>query len=809
MSSKKKPVANTSQKKNSQKKKTVKKKVAQKKVAKKKAVKKVAAKKNISKTGKARSALKKATTKSSSKKSVKKTAQKSTKAKVATVKVSKVISQPGPRKKQLKLKKPGRINAHKHRAAWFQDRATWPFREPPNLKLDQERRRARSMPELSGEAQWQNVGPANIGGRVTSITVHPHNPDDIIIGAAGGGLWSSKDAGRSWRYLLHQEDLNIGSLARDPSRPEIIYCGTGEANMSADSYPGVGIYRSDDNGDTWQHWATSRETGIPTRIGTIAVDPFDSNHVILGGVGYRDDVSSGLYVSKDAGLTWVKHDFISANNYWCHHVVFHPTRQGVVFATVDERGWRNGIWRSLDGGVNWQQLTKGLPDSSFEQFSRTTLAIAPSQPDTIYAIAAKSFDAVLGVFRSDDMGDNWRNVAGNHFKDERQMSYNSAIAVDPFNPEFVICGGVDLHVTVNGGKSWTQVSKWWANRGAPDYVHADQHALAMHPNAPGRIYACNDGGLDVSEDYGAHWANRSNGLAITMYYDLDVAPSNSDYFGGGAQDNGTLITVTGGRSDHFELLGGDGGWMIFHPHNENHVYASYQFFHIYRFIGDAYADVSPPASEEEQSSVWMAFTAMNPDNPKELFTASQRVWRTRNQGNSWKAVSPMLDYSAVTAIEVAVADTRCIYVGTTNGGFFRSLDGGDTWSANLASAALPGKTITRIESNPDNADLLYATVGGFGNAHVFRSENAGLTWEVIDNGLPDVPHNAIVVQPDRPDRVFVANDVGVFVSENRGAYWQRLSRNLPNVPVVDLVYQKDHTLTAATYGRSIWRLDMS
>jgi len=721
---------------------------------------------------------------------------------------SKLLQPGGPTKKDIKRKKPSRISTHKHRSAWFQDRATWPFREPPVLQLETERRRAMRVASVPGKNKWENVGPSNIGGRVTCVSVHPDDPDDIIIGAAGGGLWSSKDAGRNWKSLWHKRDLNIGSLARDPDRPDTIYCGTGEANLSADSYPGMGLYRSTNNGRSWKRWATSKKTGIPTRIGTIAVNPFDSRHILLGGVSSSDSFAAGLFVSNDRGKSWKRDDFISTNNYWCHSIVFHPRRKGVVFATVTERGWKNGIWRSKDGGKNWQQLTEGLPDSSLTDFNRTTLAIAPSQPDTIYAIAARGFDAMLGVFRSDDMGSSWRNIAGNHFKDEMQMSYGSAIAVHPTDPDFVICGGVDLHVTRNGGTSWAQVSRWDARRGTKRYAHADHHALVMPAAAPGRIYDGNDGGLDVSEDSGSSWQNRSNGLAITMYYDLDVAPSNSNYFGGGAQDNGTLVTVTGSGDDHFELLGGDGGWMIFHPDNENHVYASCQFFTIFRFIGNTYKDVSPPASESEQYSVWMAFTAMNPDDPNELFTGSERVWRTRNRGDKWTPVSDYLDYSPISAIEIATAASDQVYVGTTNGGFFRSLDSGATWSANLASAELPGKIITRIESSPDDGNLLYATIGGFDNAHIFQSMDGGLTWKDIDKGkLPDVPHNAIVVQSDDPNRVYVANDVGVFASTNRGKSWKRLTRNLPNVPVVDLVYhESEGTLTAATYGRSIWRI---
>jgi len=718
--------------------------------------------------------------------------------------------QPGPSKNQLEISKPQRVSVHKFRAEWFQDRASWPWREPPIRKLVRERWRAARIPIVPGRTKWECVGPTNIGGRTTCITVHPEDADRIIVGAAGGGLWKSSDAGSSWRPLWHKRDLNIGSLARDPGSPDVIYCGTGEANLSADSYPGVGLYRSTNDGRTWRPLATCIKTGIPTRIGTIAVDPFDGRHIMLGGVSSSDMLPAGLFYSKDMGRTWKRHSFVSENNYYCHSVVFHPTRPGMVFATVVERGWRNGIWRSKDGGETWSQLTNGLPDSSLVRFDRTSLAIAPSGPDVIYAVAARGFDAVLGVFRSDDAGDIWRDISGNHFRDERQMAYNNTIVVHPTDPNHVICGGVDLHLTTNGGATWRRITQWNAARGASNYAHADHHALAMPAVAPGRVYDCNDGGLDVSEDGGRHWANRSDGLAVTMFYDLDVAASNSAYFGGGAQDNGTLVTIDGTYDNYFMLLGGDGGWIVFHPDKENYVYASYQFFNIYRFDGSSYKNVSPPASEQEKYSVWMAFTVINRDNPKVLYSGSTRVWRTLNSGNTWRPVSEHFDYSPITAIEVAIADPDRIYVGTRNGGMYRSLDAGDSWSANLAGAELPGRVITRIESSPTDPDVIFTTVGGFGNSHLFRSDNGGLIWYDADNGrLPDVPHNAVVIQSDNSNRIYVGNDVGVFASIDAGATWRRLSRNLPNVPVVDLVYHSgEQTLTAATYGRSIWRIQI-
>src|SRR5262249_2568784 len=307
---------------------------------------------------------------------------------------------------------------------------------------------------------------------------------------------------------------------------------------------------------------------------------------------------------------------------------------------------------------------------------------------------------------------------------------------------------------------------------------------------------------------GLTWSNRSKGLAITMYYDMDVSQSDGRYFGGGAQDNGTLVTMDGRSDDHFEILGGDGGWMVYEPTDVQHFYASYYKMAIYRWRNERAKNVSPPASKSEKDSVWMVYITMDPQDPNTVFTGSMRVWRTKNDGEKWRPVSPVLDGSPISAIEVAPADSRRVYVGTENGGFFCSPDGGQTWSANLASATLPGHAITRIDSTAKlGADFLFATIANFGHSHVFCSRDGGKTWEDRDNGqLPDVPHHAVVIRPDHPETVYVGNDAGVFVSHDSGVTWENMSRNLPNVSIVDLVLQeKGGTLSAATYGRSLWR----
>ncbi|MGH9874394.1 MAG: WD40/YVTN/BNR-like repeat-containing protein [Pyrinomonadaceae bacterium] len=713
-----------------------------------------------------------------------------------------------------------RLTSHKARSRWFQSRASWPVREAPVNRLLFERLRvAKSLAEPRGVSSiWECVGPMNIGGRITSLACHPKHPERIWTGAAGGGVWQSKDGGENWASCWNDQDiLNIGSLAIDPKNPDTIYCGTGEANLSLDSYPGVGLYCSKDAGRTWQLLASTERSGVPRGIGVIAIDPFDSKHLLIGGVGfgevsYEGKSLGGLYSSFDRGVSWERETLVSEQNYWCHSIVFHPTKKRTIFATFTEQGARSGIWRTTDGGKHWTHLSRGLPPPAL--FGRTSLAISPSKPQVIYAIAAdessESSDLMLGVYRSADGGETWKDISRKHFAKEGQMSYGNTIVVHPRDPNYVICGGVDLHCTTDAGDSWRRITQWELDRGKPRYAHSDHHALLMPAAVPGLVYSGNDGGVDRSYDGGSHWTNCSNDLAVTMFYDLDVAPSNGDVFGGGAQDNGTIITKNGAPTTFFQIYEGDGGWIVFDPQDPNHVYCSVYNLDIRRFHGKVHKDVSPRASAAERASVWMCFITLHPSDSKTVFTGSYRVWRTEDDGEKWTAVSPKLDGSPISAIEVAPQNPKRVYVATENGGFFRSRDGGDKWSPNLSSSTLPGHTITRLESHPDDADLVYATVANFGHSHVFRTKDGGLTWVDVDLGqLPDVPHHAVVIRNDELDKVYVANDAGVFVLDTASGVWMNLTKNLPNAMVVDLVYhEKDGTLNAATYGRSIWRLKM-
>lgn len=477
--------------------------------------------------------------------------------------------------------------------------------------------------------------------------------------------------------------------------------------------------------------------------------------------------------------------------------------------TIDASGSQSGIWKTEDGGQTWTHLTSGL--AMPELGKRISLALALSDPKVLYAQIATMTGGVLGVFRSANGGNTWKSIGGSHFNAERQMNYNNTISVDPNNADDVICGGVDLHRTKNGGSTWKKVTDWGASRGDDtDYSHADQHLVCHCVAQSGLIYAMNDGGMDVSSDGGVTWENRSNGLATNMFYDLSAAASDGNMYGGGMQDNGTWLTLTGQADEFRELTGGDGGFCAIDPNDRLHLYTSSQRMRINRFkLPQGWTrDIGP---NETGPRPWMAFIAMDPDDTRRVFVASFRVWRTKTGASSWTAVTGSLDGSFITCIEISRANTKRIYVGTENGGIFRSSDGGDTWSGNISSSMLPGRTITRIRTPADDEDVVYTTVANFGNSHLFRSADGGDTWQDVDSGnLPDAPLHAIVIPSDDSESLFVGGDAGVFLSRDAGASWSSLSLNLPTVMIVDLVlHEATQKLIAATYGRSTWQLDLS
>lgn len=697
-------------------------------------------------------------------------------------------------------------------------------------------RTAPALPPDPAATGWAEVGPRDIGGRLTCGLVDPSDPQRIWVGAAGGGVWHSGDGGRSWvPSWPANASLHIGALALDPQKPEVLYCGTGEANLSSDSYPGIGVYRSDDGGSTWSLWKSALGDAVPTRIGSLAVDPGDSRHVRVAGIPHVwnevHESLGGLVVTRDGGQSWVREDFVTRGPCNCHTVLFDPTQPANLYACFSETGEQAAVWRSQDNGLAWEPLTQGLPPS--RELGRCALALCASQPQVLYLLAAaRGEDRFRGIYRSDNRGETWAEVSPPDFDRvpylgprENYSSYNNTIAVNPENPDHVLWGGTVLHRTVDGGQRWEPVSQWHEPppaRSRLPWVHADQHQILIRGSADpdqAQVLAVNDGGVALSGDGGQSWTMRQEELAVTMFYDLDVHPSEPRWLSGGCQDRGTVASFDGGAS-FTEMSPGDGGWTLFERRsNSDRLYVSQDGFKIWRVdpsMRPDWKEITPPVEgwEREGDWVWMVFLASSEAAPDRLLTGTYRVWRSDDRGetpSNWTA-GEVLDGTVVTALELSSSDADRAYAGTRVGGLFRSGDGGTVWKRAEAQG-LPRRRISRIVSPHGSPDELIVTIGDARSSHVFRSTDKGDSFQDLDadaqgqRRLPEVPANALAVPRQHPERIYVATDAGIFVTPDRGGRWLDLTGNLPRARVTDLVYHEaSQTLFAATYGRGIWSL---
>ncbi len=752
----------------------------------------------------------------------------------------------------------------KPRQEWFYRRTSFPLRDAAPRELERfwehQARFDRGKGPQGEKLHWEDLGPSNFAGRVTCLVVDPHHPDTVFAGSAGGGVWMSKDQGRRWEsYWPKWFSQNIGALAIYPTpKSHLLVCATGEANQSPDSYPGSGVYAMQEGGP-WKPYFTApggrplsraARDVLPRRVGTITYGQSPSGpRIALGAVSHDETMPAALYLDEGSlGLRPNTFGGLLLRSYNCHAVVFHPTQTGVLYAAIEPGGSMNGIWRSDDFGKHWTHLRGGLPHG--EVCGRISLAISPSHPEILYALVARRFDrTVLGVFRTQNGGKTWREVGGRHFDRERQMRFNNTICVHPVNPNFVVCGGVNLHRTKDGGGKWDEITTSERGDAPPlpaDFVHADHHALAIVPGKPGEdlIYSGNDGGVAVSLDSGDMWDERSRGMSTTMFYEVDVAPSNpkGKVFGGGVQDAGTLLAGVGDAAKPKEfarVAAGDGAWLVFDPADEEHVFASDAGLGVHRHRrGEPWARGTYPAKwgrtdfklgnmqEAEKKLRAIAVMEIEPSRRKrvkKVWVGTYGLWCTENDGRSWKPASPIFDGSAISAIEISTRNPHVMFVGTTEGGIFRSIDGGKKWSENLAGLDIPPRLITRIEAHPRWPATVVVTVAGTGLAgaalagaeqklpysHVFRSDDMGETWKDLDthHRLPDVVYNALAFETHPPYRLFVGGDAGVWMATRGGGWASVAGSNLPNVVVSDLVFHKNsRTLTAATYGRGIWRL---
>ena len=686
---------------------------------------------------------------------------------------------------------------------------------PPQMRLQiaEQLKQTKANP-YPGE--WTLMGPYN-GGRITDLEMHPNDSCVIYAGAASGGVFKSCDCGENWLPIFDQMPvLTIGDLAIDPHDSNILYAGTGEINAGGGSfaYDGLGIYKSDNGGASWQNIGLEKSGGI----GRIAVHPQHSDTIYAAAMGslFANNKERGVFRSTNGGKKW-KNVLHLNDSTGCADIIMHPKRPQIVYAVMWGRtrranhrnygGETSGIYRSKNGGESWERLHDGLPVSN--NIGRIALAAAPSQANTMYAAFADAEGLLLDVYKSENGGENWQQTPTQPPKamwDDYGWWFGK-IWVSPQSPNKIYLAGIDLYASPDGGESWRNVS--YPN------VHVDQHALCFNPLIPNQIFVGNDGGVYRSDDEGKQW-QKTTGLPITQIYKCTTHPLYPNRMYCGTQDNGILQTHSPEQRDWEQLVDGDFFGIHINPRNPSKLLALREYGNLTHSPDGGQTFVFEDF--EFGRCNWNTPLISNPCNSQTLYLGANKLWQSKNGGDTWQTLSPELsglsktgNYGTITAIAISPSKCEVIYAGTDNGLLWKSRNAGAKWE--LIADGLPKKWITALAAHSSNWQVLYVGFSGYREgekqAYIYKTESAGKTWASVSGSLPPVAVNDILLHPQQPDICFAATDGGVFISKTGGYVWQALGGGLPPAPVTHLLYHPiAKRLYAATYGRSLYQMPL-
>jgi len=670
---------------------------------------------------------------------------------------------------------------------------------------------------------WTERGPLNVGGRITALAVDPRDDDRVYAAAAEGGILRSDDAGQHWTPLFDQgPSLSMGAVALDPSDPDVVYAGTGEVNPGGGSvaYGGAGLFRSTDRGANWESLGLE-ETGS---IGRVIVDPTDPDRLFVAAMGHLWEAGPdrGVYRSTDGGVNW---DLVLhvADDTGCVDIIQRPDQPGVLLAAMWQRmrgpeaysygGSECAVYRSTDGGDSWSLLGGGLPTPSADG-GRIGLSLCASDPDVMCAVYADRIGYYDGLYRSVDGGSSWTRTNDGALSGIF-ASYGwwfGNVRVHPENPQTIFVLGLNFYRSTNGGSSWSS---------ADGGMHVDHHGLAFGAGASPTIYNGNDGGVYRSTNGGTAWSKLPD-LPVTQVYRLALDATNPNALYLGAQDNGTNRSL-GGLDDYTHIFGGDGFTPVVHPANGQRIWALYQYGGlVYSGNGGGSFSGATGGIGGGDRIAWNAPHVQDPTNADRRYFGTNKVYV--NSGNtSWTAISGDLTggphqniggqvRGTLTALAISPLDDQVIWAGSDDGVVsVTTTGGGAAWTD--VSTTLPDRWVTSLRCDPFDADAVYLTLSGFrwgeSAAQVYRSGDLGASWQPIGAGLPDAPANDIIPDPVTPGTLWAATDVGVYVTTNGGASWSMLGFDLPNVVVNHLAFDPaQRRLFAGSYGRSVYTFDV-
>lgn len=656
------------------------------------------------------------------------------------------------------------------------------------------------------QPQWRSLGPwtilngqtygasrVNVSGRVAAIAVDPSDSAHVLCGAANGGVWESHDHGASWAPRTDfAATLAIGAIAFDPSNARSVYCGTGEGNWWW--FLGAGVLHSTDGGTSWTQICATPFVGVG--FYDLIVDPTNGSHLLAA-------TTAGLFVSTDGGLNWTPRRF--QRTWSLATAPVGGAGAEILAASID------GVVRSIDGGTTWVAvILPGAPAS----WDRIAVAIAPTNPTVAYAWGAS--EGVAHLYRRAD--GNWTTVAPPPGVAVGQAWYDWFLAISPDSDTQIYCGAVDVHRGDLAGATWSWLNITSKGVGE-DSIHPDSHAIAFEPGGGDTIYVGSDGGLFRSTNRGVNWQHCNNGLVISEFEYIAQSVGTSPYILGGTQDNGTDRWTGTPAWDH--VADGDGGDCAVSQEDPNIV------FHTFYDDVSKNAQAGPersassgdfgswqragPARQGEGALFYPPMECSASDGTTIAF-GTDALYVSRDYGGAWTRLTfptpspPFTIPSRSSTLYIPTANA--VYVGATNGGLFVTTWNGANW-ATLTALTTPRANayVSDLFVDPANPNRIWVTHRTINGGRLFRSDDGGGSWVDRTAGLPLLPINAVEVDNQNANRLWVAADRGVYQSMDAGATWNSFSNGLPNMYVGDLLFHSQlRLLRAATRNRGVWEV---
>lgn len=708
---------------------------------------------------------------------------------------------------------------------------------------------------ILGQVNFRMIGPSTTSGRIVDIAVNPLNKSEYYLAAAYGGVWKTSNGGTTYQPIFDSYGTqSIGCLALDPKNPNILWVGTGENNNQRSVGYGNGIYRSLDGGKSFENMGLK----LSEHIGMIKIDPTNSNRVWVAVYGpvWKEGGERGLYLTEDGGKTWVRNFHVS-DNTGCNEVYLDPNMPGTMYAAFHQRrrhewtylggGPESALYKSTDNGKSWRKLAGGLPGG---ELGRITIATT-TKAGQMYAMV-EAEEGKGGIFISYDYGESWSKqnpffTAGNYYQE---------IFVDPTNPNRLFCMDAYMKVSDDAGKTLRNAGE--GNK------HVDNHVIWIDPAQSSHWLVGCDGGLYETFDNAQHWNYKDN-ISITQFYRASVDNASPFYnIYGGTQDNNTLGGPAKNNSangvsndDWYVTVGGDGFKSQIDPTNPNIVYSQWQYGGLVRYdkvTGEA-VDIKPTIGLDEAPLRWNwdAPLIISRSNPKVLYFAANRVFKSEDRGDSWTPISGDLSrgidrntlpiMGKVWGVNAVVKNQSTsiygnittlsegkngeLYAGTDDGLIWRKDANSENWgrsvktttyqSSNAVETSFPDAPVAQangvghpfismIYASPNSGNV-YAVLDHhrFGDfkPYVYKSTNGGATWTKITKGLPENgPVKTVIEDFKDQDIVLVGTEFGLHISFNGGAEFHSWQGGMPPTAVKDMVFQeRDDDLVLATFGR--------